>query len=604
MKEKGITFIHAVVLSLKTVWKIDNLRVFYEIFYNLIKQFFNVFYGVYFLRTILVYIETGREFTSIFLLLLFMLAVNVVFYLVNNYFKEVYLPRFDIKLSQSVYEKTVVCASHVPYDRYNRPEFLDQYKRVLDNTVPNMQKVLSSLGTMCGLVLALLMVAVYVVQVDLFAILLSIFPLIYSYFISEKSEKYQFRLNQKITLSERKKDYARRVFYLPQYAKELKMTSISKAVEDIYDEGASEKVHQYKKLGKPIAFLRFIELCIGDVFIIMLPVAYVAVRMVTGASFMIGDFIGIAQSITYFSWDLEWFFDMLTDIKSASFYIGEYVDYMKEYSLDGNDKISSGQQEDQASPALPLPFLLECKDAAYAYPGAPEGKYALHDINLTIRQGEKVAVVGENGAGKTTLVYLLMNLLSATEGTVRLNGRDLNDFAPGQLKNFFGVLLQDFHLYPLSVRENICINGPLEDAALWSAIEKVGLKEKIPDLDCLFTKEFSDDGLELSGGQRQKLALTRVIANDFPFIILDEPTSALDPLAEQEIYRLIFQAAADKTLLFISHRLSTTRFVDRILVLKDGAIVEEGSHQQLMEAKGYYHYLYTLQENMYKERAL
>jgi len=146
--------------------------------------------------------------------------------------------------------------------------------------------------------------------------------------------------------------------------------------------------------------------------------------------------------------------------------------------------------------------------------------------------------------------------------------------------------------------------GPLDDEVLWAAIRKVGLQNRISDLDSPLTREFSDEGLELSGGEQQRLALTRVIANNYPFIILDEPTSALDPITEQEIYQLLFQAVSDKTLLFISHRLSTTRFVDRILVLKDGTIVEAGSHQELMEKNGYYHYLYTLQRNMYRERTV
>lgn len=457
---------------------------------------------------------------------------------------------------------------------------------------------------MCGLIVALSMVAVYVVRVDIFAILLSIVPLLFSCFISEKSEIYQFKLNKITTLSERKKDYARRVFYLPQYAKELKMTSISREVQRIYDEGTGEKVFQYKKIGRRIALLRFIEWCIGDVFIIMMPVVYVAVRALMGASLMIGDFVGIAQSITYFSWDLEWFFNMIVEIKSASLYIGEYEEYKKKYNPNEESEKVLEQENCPTGMDEQTPFSLVCNNVAYAYHGMPEEEYALHDINITIQQGEKVAIVGENGAGKTTLVYLLMHILSSTKGTIQLNGKDLNDFAPDQLKNFFGAVLQDFHLYPLSVRENICINGPLDDEVLWAAIRKVGLQNRISDLDSPLTREFSDEGLELSGGEQQRLALTRVIANNYPFIILDEPTSALDPITEQEIYQLLFQAVSDKTLLFISHRLSTTRFVDRILVLKDGTIVEAGSHQELMEKNGYYHYLYTLQRNMYRERTV
>lgn len=588
----------AIYFSIKTAWQIDKVRVFYEIGYNLVKQFFNVFYGVYFLRTILVYIETGRDLSSILLVLGFMLAVNILFYLLNNYFKEVYLPRFDIMITQQVYEKIVIRASHVPYDVYNQPRFLDLYQRILENTVPNIQKVLNALGTMCGLIIALVMVAFYVVQVDIFAILLSILPLFYSYFLSQKAEKYRFELNKNTTNSSRKKRYAQRIFYLPQYAKELKMTAVSSAVQHVYDEGVQENIRQHKKFGKKITLFQFIDFCIGDVFIVMLPIAYVAIRVLTGSSFMIGDFIGIAQSITYFSWDLEWFADMVLQIKSASLYLKEYKTYMEMEKVGPSGECAGQKSHDLSS------FTLVCKNVFYRYPGSPKDSYTLRNVNLTIRQGEKIAIVGENGAGKSTLVHLLMHLLSCTEGSICLNGINLDDFTPNQLKSFFGVVLQDFHLYPVSVRENICVNGPLNDAVLWSAIEKMGLQNCITDLDARLTKEFSDDGLELSGGQQQKLALTRVIANPYPFVILDEPTSALDPIAEREIYRLVLQAAAGKTLLFISHRLATTRFVDRILVLKDGMIIEEGNHQQLMAAKGYYYELYTLQESMYRERSV
>ena len=182
-----------------------------------------------------------------------------------------------------------------------------------------------------------------------------------------------------------------------------------------------------------------------------------------------------------------------------------------------------------------------------------------------------------------------------------LDGRDLETFAPGQLAGFFGVVLQDFHLYPVSVRENIDPDGVLDDGTIWSALRAMALDGVIRDLDTPLTREFSDDGLELSGGQLQRLALARIVARGYPFVILDEPTSALDPITEREIYCLLAQALADRTLLFISHRLASTQFVDRILVVRNGTISESGSHAELMAAKGYYHSLYTLQESLYKE---
>lgn len=594
MKQKNLRSMYeAVLFALTTVWKVDRTRILYGIIYNVVKQFFNVFYGVYFLRTILVYIEMERPFFSVLHILCFMLFVNVLFYFLNGHYKEIYLPRFEMKLSQYIDEKIWEKTSEVPYDEYNQSSFLDTYKRILNNTTSNVEKIISSVETMSGLLVALVMILIYTIRVDVFALILSVLPLVYSYFIGGKSEKLLFDLDKSTTKAYRQKEYARRVFYLPQYAKEMKTTSVYKAVEQLYDDGVEENIRQHKRLGKRIAFFRTTEICLSDVVVVILPVAYVIIRVLTGSHFMIGDFLGITQSVTYFGWDLEWFSHMLLDIKSASLYIQEYSQYMEqEYHQDKN----------HCSKAMCFthPFVLKCVDVAYTYPGK-EHSCALDNVNLSIRQGEKIAIVGENGAGKSTLVSLLMNLLQCTKGQITLNDRDLKEISPEQLKRFFGVVLQDFHLYPISVRDNISINGPLDDNLLWATIRNLGLQHCIKDLDECLTHEFSNDGLELSGGQKQRLALARVIANDYPFIIVDEPTSALDPITEKDIYHTLFKCAADKTLVFISHRLSTTRFVDRIIVMQKGTVVEEGTHQQLMEIKGYYYELYTMQENMYRE---
>lgn len=589
--------IKAIILSLKSVWETDKFRVIYELIYNILKQFFNVYYGVYFLRTLLVYIEMGKDLLVIVQILCFMLVVNIIFYFTHSHFKKIYVPCFDTKFSENIYKKIVVSASHVPYDIYNSPNFLDKYNRIVRNTTKNMKKILGSLGTLAGIIVALVMVIVYIIPLDPFALLWTLLPLVYTYFICEKSEVYQFELDKKTTVSNRKKEYAERIFYLPRFAKEIKTTSISKAIKAVYDEGTNESIAQRKKIGPKIAFFKLIELCVGDVLVIMLPIAYVAIRVMTGTSLSIGDFVGIAQSINYFGWDIEWFFDMILDIKSASLYINEYANYLETCSNQCEANISKSDIMFDDS----LGFSLLCKNVAYSYPGTADGCYALYDINLEIKKGEKIAIVGENGSGKTTLVYLLMHLLSCTEGSINLAGHNIEEFSPEQLNNMFGVIFQDYHLYPISVRDNIDLNGTLKDDEIWSALKKLNLGHLISDLNTPITREFSNDGLELSGGQQQKLAMARIIANKYPFVILDEPTSSLDPLAEKEIYQLLSKELSDRTLIFISHRLSTTRFVDRIFVLKNGRIIESGNHKQLMEANGYYRYLYTLQESMYKE---
>ena len=524
----------SILFSLRWAWRIDKRRVLYELFYNVLKQFFNVFYGVYFLRTLLNAIETGQDFLRILLLLGFMLLVSILFYYTNNHFREVYLPRFDLRFRQSVCESIVTRVSRLPYDVYNEPEFLNRYKRVVDKTADSVRMTLTSLGTMVGLIVALAMIAVYIIPVDPFALLLSLLPLGYSYFLSARSENLQFELDKATTVSARKKEYADRIFYLPRFAKELRLTRIANALQGLYDEGTEEIAAAYRQNGPKIARLKAIESCIGDVFIIMLPIAYAAIRVLTGAKLQIGDFIGIAQSIAYFGWDVEWFFDMVVEIKSASLRIREY----EEYTADCDKAVEDFIVPDGKLPDADSDFTLSCRNAAYAYPGSEAGVFALQGIGFDIRKGEKIAIVGENGAGKTTLVSLLMHLLSCTEGKITLDGRDLETFAAGQLTDFFGVVLQDFHLYPVSVRENIDPEGVLDDDAIWAALRAMALDDVIHSLDTPLTREFSDEGLELSGGQQQRLALARVIARGYPFVILDEPTSALDPITEREIYRL------------------------------------------------------------------
>ena len=227
---------------------------------------------------------------------------------------------------------------------------------------------------------------------------------------------------------------------------------------------------------------------------------------------------------------------------------------------------------------------------------------ALEDVSVDIRSGEKIAVVGENGAGKTTFVSLLVNLISCSNGRILLNGTDINAYGRRELKSFFGVVCQDYQIYPVSIRDNVSINGCIADADIKDAIIKVGLADRINDINLVVGKEINDKGLELSGGERQRLALARVVANKFPVVILDEPTSALDALTERNINQLILSALKDtnRTLIFISHKLSTTKLVDRILVFEHGRIVEQGNHDQLMKKEGLYSRMYNEQSNMYK----
>lgn len=258
--------------------------------------------------------------------------------------------------------------------------------------------------------------------------------------------------------------------------------------------------------------------------------------------------------------------------------------------------------------ALPRPGRLErglsLDNVKFKYPGSEE--YVLRGVSLDIGAGRRVAIVGENGAGKTTLVKLLCRLYDPTEGVIRIEGRDYRDYAVDSLRRRFSVVFQDFFRYDLSVRENIGL-GQVETMEVQErvveAATKGGALETIEGLpsgfETVLGREF-EDGVDLSGGQWQHMAIARAFMSDADVLVLDEPTAALDALQEHRLYEQISQLAESKTVVFISHRFSTVRMADVIVVLDNGVVVESGSHEELLAARGKYATMFNTQASRYR----
>ncbi|HLC83974.1 MAG TPA: ATP-binding cassette domain-containing protein, partial [Bacteroidia bacterium] len=252
----------------------------------------------------------------------------------------------------------------------------------------------------------------------------------------------------------------------------------------------------------------------------------------------------------------------------------------------------------------PKPPIIEFKNVSFKYPDSK--RFILKNFNLTIGSGEKVALVGENGAGKSTLIKLILRFYDATEGEILINGTNIKEVDLKTWHQQIGALFQDFIKYQFTFKENI-IYGDIakrnDAVAIKEAIKKAGADSFLGNLpkgtDQIVGKTF-EEGVDLSGGQWQKLALARAFFRDAPILILDEPTSAIDAKAEYEIFQKVGELQKDKTVIIISHRFSTVRNADRILVLEGGKIVEEGDHKELMEKKGLYEELFTLQAQGYK----
>lgn len=274
--------------------------------------------------------------------------------------------------------------------------------------------------------------------------------------------------------------------------------------------------------------------------------------------------------------------------------IREFLDWDEPFDLNGGERIAFEPNKQ---------YEIRLDDVSFRYPKAD--KDTLSHINLTVHPGEKLAIVGLNGAGKTTLVKLVCGFLDPTEGRILLNGEDIRKFNRNDYYALFSAVFQEFSVLDVTVKENIaqCVDG-IDETRVWQCIDKAGLTEKIKSLpkgiETHLGRRVFKDGVEFSGGQTQRLMLARALYKNAPILVLDEPTAALDPIAENDIYQKYNDMTHGRTSFFISHRLASTRFCDRIIFVDGGKIAEEGTHDELLKNGGGYAYLFEVQSKYYR----
>ena len=337
------------------------------------------------------------------------------------------------------------------------------------------------------------------------------------------------------------------------------------------------------------ALLNFIR----DMVVYLLLISQIAEGNLSVAEMLL--YIGAIAG--YSKWVQE-FMSAILAVMIQNEIVSDYRDFLQYGNVVARDQTEA--YKERAGKIHELRF----ENVSYCYDGNTE--MTLKNINLMLRPGEKVALVGENGAGKTTLVKLLTGLYTPTEGTVYMDGMDISQFNKESYFKEMAVVFQDSFVIATSVAENVACSTEYDEERVIQCLKDAGLYEKVQSMKegihTMLTRSLDAEGVEFSGGETQKLMLARALYQDAPVLILDEPTVALDPLAESAMYETYTSFGEEKTSLFISHRLSSTRFCDRICFMKDGEIIEEGSHEQLMQLGGNYAKMFEIQAKYYKEQ--
>lgn len=401
----------------------------------------------------------------------------------------------------------------------------------------------------------------------------------------------------------RRADYSKRVFYQPEYTKEIKLSHIEAPLKRQFYEAIDDVVCEAEKVGVKIAVLSLINWIVVFTFLsFFCPPLYLGYLALVKKSIRLSDVAALNNAQN----NMRGKFDGMNYCMVRFQTVGQFVERFRrfmEYESEIEGKTGT----------VPVPQgvqALELKDVSFRYDKAE--KDTLRHINMTIRPGEKIALVGENGAGKSTFVKLLMRLYDVTDGSICYGGKDIRDFTTSEYRDIFGAVFQDYQIYASSIAGNVLMD--YEDGMeketkerVEGALEKAGFADKLHSMDegidTPLTREFEENGVQLSGGEAQKVAIARMFAKKekMAVAILDEPSSALDPKAEYTLNKNMMDKADGSSVIFISHRLSTTREADCIYMFEKGEVIESGTHEELMELDGRYAQMFKRQAQYYAE---
>ena len=594
-KKKKLKFsrnVSNITFALRQVWSVSR---WYFIFYfgiTFINAPLDFLTGSFLMKLIVDGIENGTPASFILSYMIVMGSIYIAASITQNYFWNIKSPEATNRLSASLRKRLFKKAGEVDLACYETPSFYDKYVKAFDEATKRISKVMNTISNLIWRVVTLLCNSFLIFFIDPWLILFGLFPLLLGFV-----RKWANRLNHDHTTEQKPVDrevrYIRRTFYLGDYAKEMRTGGMPSLMLGRLGTTFGKFRELRIKYGIKRAIARFLQNVGIDVVCILGSMLYAAWKTVALGEMSIGDCIVIFSSIGTISWCLSSLVASIAEFGEHSLFL-EDVRFFLDYE-------PSIREDDSAPPAERGTLKLE--GVSFRYEGAE--KNALTDVNMEIREGERIAIVGHNGSGKTTLVKLLLRLYDVTDGSITLSGRDIRDLKLSSYRKMYSSVMQDFKLFSLSVRDNVTMRRARDgDSELVTkALQNSGAYEKIATLDdgieTMLTREFDPNGANLSGGEGQKVALARAFAADTPYIILDEPSSALDPIAEHKMFSNMMRASEGKSVIFISHRLSSAVDADRIYLMEHGRVIEEGTHASLMERNGRYAEMFRMQAENY-----
>ena len=578
---------------LKLMFKISPGLVIGEIVVELLTTLPNKLISVIGIKYVIDEISQPDGVKHVLIALGLMVAIIIIENVVNALFFELFAHRAREKMYLGIHSKLYEKAITLDLASYDDSSFYSDFILAIETSSDNIRHILNVVRGYVAEIISFISIGAILITIDPVCLIIILVFVLSFLPVGKHTGNLQMKRREIMNEKYRKANYFSRLFYLPEFAGENRMHSITGLFFRRYRESADEIVRYNRKyVGKIDGWFFFQAVMVQIIGFMLVLTSYIGYQTIEKGALSPSDFVatfnGAAQIsasvlfLTVFS---------LRNFTERSKMIEKYRTFL---DTDFNIKDGSHTATNDKCESI------ELKNVSFTYPG--NDKPTLKNINMTLNPGEKIALVGYNGAGKTTLTNLLLRLYDVTDGEIIIGGRNIKDETVYSHRNRFAAVFQDFKIFGATMGENVALEVDYDKERVLEALKDAGFSKELPDsTETVLLREFSDDGMSFSGGEEQKVAIARAFYKKCPYVILDEPSANLDPVSEYELNRSMTEAAADKTVVFISHRLSTTRHADRIYMMEKGEIIESGTHEELMAIDGKYAYMFNLQAEKYKQ---
>lgn len=538
-------------------------------------------------------VQNGKEVKEIILVVALMLGIMLFAEIFSSVFYELFAHREREKMYLGIHSKLYNKAIELDLAKYDNPSFYGDFILAVQTSSENIQSFLSHIRYYIAEIVSFISISAVILTIDPICLLIVLVFVFGFVPLGKYLGNLQMKRREAIVEKERKSDYFSRLFYLQEYAGEIRTSGIKKLLLKRFDESVDDTYKTESRFLKKLEWGFFIQESGIQVIGFMLALtSYIGYQTLVTGKLNAGDFVAafngavqIGASVLYLTvYSIRNFTERSKMIEKYRTFLNAISDMKDGPHVADCDK----------------PETIRIKNASFRYEGAH--KNALENIDIEIKPYEKIALVGYNGAGKTTLTNLLLRLYDVTDGSIEIGSRNIKEETIQSHRNRFSAVFQDFQIFSATVGENVALEKDYDREKVIKALKAAGFNKELPNgLDTVLLREFDDNGMMLSGGEQQKIAIARAFYKKCPYIILDEPSANLDPISEYELNQTMMQASEEKTVIFISHRLSTTRHADRIFMMEKGRVIESGSHDELMLLNGKYAEMFKLQAEKYND---